>query len=125
MQTQNPEGFACCFDTGQSSLTQESPQEPPEAKPPETGFDRGAVPQKAQTQVFAGEEPFCIDTAQLQHPNAPVEHNTSQEGISHFDDGGDAEQIHDQARQSVGLGNMSVLQASLPVGVSMTIDSSQ
>ena len=83
------------------------------------------MPQKAQTQVAAGEEPFSADTAQLQHPSAPVEHNTSQEGISLFDDGDDAEQIHDQARQSVGLGNMSVLQASLPVGVSMTIDSSQ
>lgn len=121
------QSFACCSDTGEGNLTEESPWDP---KPPGTGFDSSIVPQEAQTQVIVKEAALSTDTTQLQHPSTPVEHYTSEEGISRFDDDDDdaqqgAIQLHDEARQSVGLGNMSALQASLPVGVSMTIGSSQ
>lgn len=111
------QSFACCSDIGQGNLTRESPQDPP-------GFDSSTVSQPAQTQGA-----LSTTTTQLQHPNTPVEHYTSEEGISRFDDDDDAAQqgaiqLHD-SQQSVGLENMSALQASLPVGVSMTIGSSQ
>ena len=106
-------------------MTQEAPQDPQEAKSPRTGFDSSIVPEEPQTRIKVGEEALSIDNVQLQHPKAPFEHHTSEEGISHFDD--DAQQGYMQTHneQSVGIGRMSMLQASLPVGVSMTIDSSQ
>ena len=121
----------CCSIIGQGSPTQVTPQEPPEAESPGTGFDSSIVPEEAQTRIKVGTEALSTDTVQLQHPSAPVEHHTSDEGVSHFDDDGDdddAQQnytLHDEARQSVGVGRMSALQASLPVGVSMTVESSQ
>ena len=113
-----------CFAIGQSHAT----QDPPRAYPPGTGLDSRIVYQEGQMQILDGEEAPSIELSQLQHPQAPSKYHASDEGISHFDDD-DAPQSYVQkqheARQSVGQGNRGALQASLPVGVSMTIDSSQ
>lgn len=110
-----------CSATGQSHMT----QEPPQARPSGTGLDSTTVYQEGQTQVMNGEEAPNIEFPRLQHSHAPGKHHASDEGISHFDDDDAPQSDVHEARQSVGHGNMSTLQASLPVGVSMTVDSSQ
>ena len=83
----------------------------------------GGMQQQAHMQSHAA----SIDSAQQKQPTEPAQHS-SEEGISHFAE--EAQQSPEQASevegaQRVGHGSMSAFQASLPVGVSMTHDSSQ
>lgn len=106
----------------------DTPQETPLGTPREACLNSSITLQQAQPQVIDGKQAPSLDITQLQHSDAPVEHHTSEEGISHFDDD-DAQQSYlrtdKEVRESVGQGSMSALQASLPVGVSMTHYSSQ
>ncbi len=83
----------------------------------------GDVEQQSGLQEHAP----SIDSAQLQQTGPQPVRHPSEEGISHFD--GDDPSPHgtigDEAMHHVGHDRMSALQASLPVGVSMTHDSSQ
>jgi len=73
----------------------------------------------AQSNVSTNMQQLAGDSAQHQHQE-PLR-QPSDDGISHFDD----EAQSSAGGQQGGHDSMSAFQASLPVGVSMTHDSSQ
>ena len=87
------------------------------------GLNEGGMQQQAHMHGHAA----SIDSAQQKPPTEPAQYS-SEEGISHFAE--EAQQSPEHATDvkgalQVGHGSMSAFQASLPVGVSMTHDSSQ
>ena len=89
------------------------------------------APQDPQSSLRDEEQVQAADNMPLQQA-VQIEHYTSDDGISHFDDDAQGQQdvVHDRAHGAaaqtlVGHDGMSALQASLPVGVCMTHGSTQ